>query len=92
MYGGHTGLAYLAALAGHETFDQAMQDQEIRAHFDAWERDEVLIGLDKNIPFDTVAYLGEISRRFENGGIADGLERICMDGYSKMSIYIKNLN
>ena len=89
LNGGHTGLAYLGALAGHETFDQAMQDQEIRAHFDAWERDEVLIGLDKNIPFDTVAYLGEISRRFENSGIADSLERICMDGYSKMSIYIR---
>ena len=49
LNGGHTGLAYLGALAGHETFDQAMQDQEIRAHFDAWERDEVLIGLDKNM-------------------------------------------
>ena len=46
LNGGHTGLAYLAALAGHETFDQAMQDQEIRVHFDAWERNEVLIGLD----------------------------------------------
>ena len=89
LNGGHTGLAYLAALAGHETFDQAMQDQEIRVHFDAWERNEVLIGLDTNIPFDTVAYLGEIASRFENGGIADNLERICMDGYSKMSIYIR---
>ena len=89
LNGGHTGLAYLAALAGHDTFDQAMQDQEIRVHFDTWERNEVLIGLDNNIPFDTVAYLGEIARRFENSGIADNLERICMDGYSKMSIYIR---
>ena len=89
LNGGHTGLAYLGALAGHATFDQAMHDQDIRAHFDAWERDEVLKGLDSNIPFDTAAYLGQIARRFENGGIADNLERICMDGYSKMSIYIR---
>lgn len=89
LNGGHTGLAYLGALAGHATFDQAMNDKKIRAHFDAWERDEVLVGLDSDIPFDTVDYLGQIARRFENGGIADHLERICMDGYSKMSIYIR---
>lgn len=89
LNGGHTGLAYLGALAGHFTFDQAMHDHAIRGHFDTWEKDEVLQGLDGNIPFDTSAYLDEITRRFESRGIADKLERICMDGYSKMSIYIR---
>ncbi|MEX0310341.1 MAG: mannitol dehydrogenase family protein, partial [Tateyamaria sp.] len=89
LNGGHTGLTYLGALAGHETFDEAMHDPALRAHFDRWEETEVLAGLGDHIPFDTSAYLSEIARRFENGGIADQLERICMDGYSKMAIYIR---
>ena len=88
LNGGHTGLAYLGALAGHETFDQAMADPALRAHFDAWERDEVLPGLTLDLPFDKAAYLDEIADRFCNAAIADQLERICMDGYSKMSIYV----
>ena len=89
LNGGHTALAYLGALAGHTTFDQAMRDPSLRAHFDRWEEAEVLEGLGDSIPFDTSGYLGEIAQRFENQGIADHLERICMDGYSKMAIYIR---
>ena len=89
LNGGHSGLAYLGALAGHQTFDQAMRDPALRAHFDRWEQHEVLQGLDEHIPFNTSDYLHKIAGRFENRGIADHLERICMDGYSKMAIYIR---
>ena len=89
LNGGHTGLAYLGALAGHQTFDQAMRDPELGLHFDRWEETEVLPGLGDHIPFNTKDYLAEISERFENQGIADHLERICMDGYTKMAIYVK---
>ena len=89
LNGGHTGLAYLAALSGHKTFDQAMRDPDLFSHFDRMEMREVLPGLGDSIPFDTKEYLLEISKRFGNPGIADGLERICMDGYTKMAIYIR---
>ena len=89
LNGGHTGLAYLGALAGYVTFDQAISDSKLRDYFDKWELNEVLPGLDKNIPFDTKNYLQNIILRFGNAGISDQLERICMDGYSKMSIYIR---
>ncbi len=89
LNGGHVGLAYLGALAGHQTFDQAMRDPSLRPHFERWEKSEVLPGLGNHTPFDTTDYLGEIANRFENEGIADHLERICMDGYSKMAIYIR---
>lgn len=89
LNGGHTALSYLGALAGHQTFDQAMADPELRAHFDAYEKDEVLFGLGAEFPFDTAHYLEMVSNRFENAGIADQLERICMDGFSKMAIYIR---
>lgn len=88
LNGGHTGLAYFGALAGHLTFDAAMTDPSIRPHFDAWES-EVLAGLPTSIPFNTSTYRDEIAGRFENRGIADQLERICMDGYSKMGIYVR---
>ena len=89
LNGGHISLTYLGALAGHRTFDEAMRNDDIRPHFDRFETEEVLVGLGDSIPFDTREYLGEIAERFENPGIADQLERICMDGYSKMAIYIR---
>ncbi|MEO1492328.1 MAG: mannitol dehydrogenase family protein [Pseudomonadota bacterium] len=89
LNGGHTALAYFAALAGHKTFDQAMHDPRIRTHFDRWEMAEVLPGLNGIVPFDTADYLSQIACRFENAGIADQVERICTDGYAKMAIYIR---
>ena len=88
LNGGHTGLAYLGALAGHQTFDQAIDNPDLRAHFDEWERGEVLPGLTLDLPFDKGDYLDQITARFRNAAIADQLERICMDGYSKMPIYV----
>lgn len=88
LNGGHTGLTYFGALAGHTTFDQAMRDPALRPYFERFEQ-EVLTGLGGRIPFDTSAYLSSIAERFENPGIADQLERICMDGYSKMSIFMR---
>ncbi|MEM7598311.1 MAG: mannitol dehydrogenase family protein [Pseudomonadota bacterium] len=89
LNGGHTCLAYLGAVSGHETFDAAIRDPALRAHYDRWERDEVLPGLGGDIPFDLPSYLADVTHRFENEGIADQLERICMDGYSKMGLYIR---
>ena len=89
LNGGHTCLAYLGALSGHHTFDAAIRDPKLRAHYDQWEVEEVLRGLGNNFPFDLNTYLAEVTHRFENEGIADQLERICMDGYSKMGLYIR---
>ena len=89
LNGGHTGLCYLAALAGHQTFDQAMRDERIRQHFDGWESENVLPGLAINLPFDRSDYLEQIAARFSNVAIADDLSRICMDGWSKMPIFVR---
>lgn len=88
LNGGHTGLCYVAALAGHATFDQAMRDTRLRPMFELWERENVLPGLDIDLPFDKLAYLDQIAERFENRAIADQLGRICMDGWSKMPIFV----
>lgn len=89
LNGGHTGLAYLAALAGYHSFDEAMYDPKLRGHFDHWELDEILPGLTVDLPFDKAEYLNQITARFGNRAIGDQLERICMDGWSKMPIYVR---
>lgn len=89
LNGGHTGLTYLGALAGHQTFDAAMLDPKLREFFDNFEQKEVLPGLQIDLPFNKADYLKQIADRFCNHAIADQLERICMDGYSKVQIYIR---
>lgn len=89
LNGGHTSLAYLGALAGYVTFDEVMFNPELRGHFDNFQNREVLPGLSIEVPFDKYAYMESIANRFCNSAIADKLERICMDGYSKMQLYIK---
>jgi len=88
LNGGHTCLAYLGALAGHHTFDQAMADPELFAHFEEFERSEVLPALVEELPFDKNLYLDQIITRFKNASIGDTVERICADGYLKFPIFI----
>ncbi|MEM7242797.1 MAG: mannitol dehydrogenase family protein [Pseudomonadota bacterium] len=89
LNGGHTALCYLGALAGYQTFDQAMADPKLRAHFDGFETENVLPGLTLDLPFDKAAYRDLIAARFSNAAIADDLGRICMDGWSKFPIFIR---
>lgn len=89
LNGGHTGLTYLAALRDIKTFDQAMAVPELRAHFDAYEQEEVLPALTLKLPFDKGAYLASIASRFSNSAIADSVERICADGMAKFPIFIR---
>ena len=89
LNGGHTGLAYLGALGGCTTFDEAMRHPALRAHFDELARDEILPGLAMELPFDKSAYSARVTQRFTNRAIADTLERICMDGFAKFPIFIR---
>ncbi len=89
LNGGHTSLAYLGALHGYQTFDQAINDTELKQFFDDWQNNEVLPGITKPLPMDKNDYKNTIAARFSNAAIADSLERICMDGFAKFSIFIK---
>ena len=89
LNGGHTCLTYLGALAGHHTFDQAMTDPVLFAHFEEFERNEVLPALTETLPFDKSEYLDQIIARFKNASIGDTVERICADGFLKFPIFIR---
>ena len=89
LNGGHTALAYLAALEGLTTFDEAMRHPELRSHFDKFEQEEVLPALTLSLPFDKASYEEKIAQRFSNQAIGDTVARICADGMAKFPIFIR---
>ena len=89
LNGGHTALAYMAALEGVETFDEAMRTPHLRAHFDNFETAEVLPAINIQLPFEKGAYQEKTARRFGNQAIGDTVARICADGMAKFPIFIR---
>ncbi len=89
LNGGHTALAYLAALEGIETFDAAMRAPHLAEHFDKFETEEVLKALTLDLPFSKEAYLDAVTQRFGNVAIGDTVARICADGMAKFPIFIR---
>lgn len=89
LNGGHTALAYLAALERVETFDAAMRVPHLLEHFRRFENDEVLPALTLSLPFSKSDYLEQIIQRFGNKAIGDTVARICADGMAKFPIFIR---
>ncbi len=89
LNGGHTALAYLAALEGVETFDAAMRVPHLFEHFQNFENQEVLPALTLALPFSKADYLQKIIQRFNNAAIGDTVARICADGMVKFPIFIR---
>ncbi len=89
LNGGHTALAYMAALEGVETFDAAMRVPHLLEHFQNFETQEVLPALTLDLPFSKTDYLQKIVARFGNAAIGDTVARICADGMVKFPIFIR---
>lgn len=88
LNGGHTCLTYLGALGGYKSYDELMNDPVLFDHYWSYETREVLPALTIELPFDKMAYLETVTRRFKNRHIADSVERICADGFAKFPIFI----
>jgi mannitol-1-phosphate/altronate dehydrogenase len=89
LNGGHTALAYFAALEGLETFDAAMRVPHLLEHFQNFETKEVLPAITIDLPFSKNDYVDAIARRFGNIAIGDTVARICADGMAKFPIFIR---
>lgn len=85
---GHTCIAYLGVLRGHCTYDQAIADPVLAEHFLCYQQQEAIPGLPQPSPVDHAQYLRTTKERFENRNISDALARICMDGATKMSVFV----
>lgn len=88
LNGGHTCLVYLGALMEFSTYDELMHNDELYHHFRSFEEQEVLPVLPKPLPFDAEKYLETVTTRFTNRHIADSVERICTDGFTKFPIFV----
>ena len=88
LNGGHVALSYFGALKGLQTYDQAINDDELQDYFFNLEKKEIIPALGNEIPFDLEKYMMVIFDRFKNKNIGDKLERIAMDGTGKFPIFI----
>lgn len=88
LNGGHTSLAYLGALSGYTTFDQVMNDEAHRKHFNKLQKDEIIPSIDIELPFDIHDYVDSVEQRFSSATNLDELDRICMDGFTKFHTFV----
>ena len=84
LNGGHTALAYQSAMKRITTIDQAIRDEELSIFFDQFQKNEVIPSLANYAVLDHARYVGNIKERFSNSHIQDTVERICMNGFSKI--------
>lgn len=82
--GSHSALAYLGALAGLRTVDQAVADPALRGFVDALMREEVQPTLPPLPGLDLDGYRARLLQRFANPALQHQLLQIAMDGSQKI--------
>ena len=85
---GHAAIAYPAALMGHRTVHDAMDDRDIVCWLDALMRREILPVLDTTSGVDADEYLMTTIRRFRNPALGDTIRRLCQDGSDRQPKFV----
>ncbi|MFW2333893.1 mannitol dehydrogenase family protein [Ilumatobacter sp.] len=85
---GHSCLAYLAALQGIETVDQALADPAIRGFLQAFLRSEARPVVPAVAGVDLDDYVDSLIVRFSNPNIGDQIARLCLDGSAKFPKFL----
>jgi mannitol 2-dehydrogenase len=88
LNGSHSGLAYLAALAGIHFVHDAVLDHRIESFLRRFMRDESAPNLQSPPGIDLNEYQDSLIERFSNSAIGDTVARLCMDGTSKFPTFI----
>jgi fructuronate reductase len=82
--GSHSALAYLGALAGQRTVDQAIATPPLRHYLGALMRDEIEPTLPVLPGLDVPAYRSRLLQRFANPALQHRTSQIAMDGSQKV--------
>ena len=82
--GTHSAIAYLGALAGWHTVDQAMQQPTLVSFLEALMCEEIEITLSELPGLDIQAYRNSLLTRFTNTALAHRTQQIAMDGSQKI--------
>ena len=82
--GTHSSLAYLGAMAGWQTVDQAIGQAPLREHIEALMRDEIEPTLPALPGLHLAAYRANLLARYGNPALAHRTQQIAMDGSQKL--------
>ena len=82
--GAHSALAYLGAMAGWRTVDQAVAVPALRCYLDALMLEEIAPTLPALAGLDLDAYRGRLLQRFANPALQHQTHQIAMDGSQKL--------
>ena len=85
---GHSCLAYLAALAGHEYVHEVMADQAFRRFLHRFLDAEASPALPAVPGIDVERYKTQLMERFANPEVRDQVARLCIDGSSKFPKFL----
>lgn len=85
---GHSCLAYLSALLGIVTVDEAMAQPEIAGFLTRFLETEARAVLPPIVGIDIDAYIASLVHRFSNPNIGDQIERLCLDGSVKFPKFL----
>jgi mannitol 2-dehydrogenase len=88
LNGGHSALAYLAALASVTYVDEAMAVPELRRFLERLLRNEALPTVDEIPGHPRSDYVDAVVGRFANTGVRDQIARLCVDGTSKFPTFL----
>lgn len=86
LNGSHSMLAYLGALAGHETIADAVADPQLGASARHLVMDDVLPTLVVPPGVDATAYADEVLERFANPALGHRTTQVAMDGSQKLPV------
>ena len=85
---GHCALGYLGSLAGYASIDQLMVDDLFVEYATGFLEDEVGPLVPEPDGIDLELYKRMLLLRFANPAIADGLDRLCRRGSTKMPLHV----
>ena len=83
--GAHSSIAYLGAMAGWRTVDEAIGQPLLRQHIAALLRDEIEPTLPALPGLQRAAYRAQLLARFANPALAHRTQQIAMDGSQKLA-------
>ncbi|GAA0901816.1 mannitol dehydrogenase family protein [Rothia nasimurium] len=88
LNGSHQMLSYPAFLSGHRRVDLAVRDPLFNAYLTGFLNDDAGVWLASLPGMELGAYKKKLLDRFSNASIADQLDRLCLDGGSKIPGFI----
>ena len=89
LNGAHQMISYPAWLAGHRQVDAALADPPFRSYLKNFLDEDAGVWVNSLPGMELDDYKRQLLQRFANPAISDQIERLCMDGGSKIPAFLK---